>query len=100
MTASSVGFVRHRNQPHDNRDAFPIAWPRSAQHAGPRICIPMLGVRQKIAIGGSRIDASQHQHGTLEYFVMQANTNCGEILGTIDGPAWPRIGAGYGSCRR
>jgi hypothetical protein len=26
----------------------------------PRIRIPMLGIRQKIAIGRSRIDASQH----------------------------------------
>ena len=58
----------------------------------PRICIPMLGVRQKIAIGGSRIGASQHRHGTLEYFVMQANTNCGEILGTIDGARLPGRG--------
>jgi hypothetical protein len=32
----------------------------------PRISVPMLGIRQKIAIGGSRIDASQHRHGTLE----------------------------------
>jgi len=84
--------VRHRNQPHDNRDAFPIAWPRSAQHAGPRICIPMLDIRQKIAIGGSRIDASQHRRGTLEYFVMRATTNCKVILGTIDGARLPGRG--------
>src|SRR5208282_5721451 len=49
----------------------------------PRISVPMLGIRQKIAIGGSRIDASQHRHGTLEDFVMQANTNCRQILGSI-----------------
>ena|SRR5208283_4566270 len=47
----------------------------------PRISVAMLGIRQKIAIGGSRIDASQHRHGTLEDFVMQADPNCGQIRG-------------------
>src|SRR5450631_2960065 len=58
----------------------------------PRIGAPMLGIRQKMAIGGSRIDASQHRHGTLEDFVVQANTNCGQILGTIDGARFPSRG--------
>jgi hypothetical protein len=52
----------------------------------------MLGIRQKIAIGGSRIDASQHRRGTLEYFVMRATTNCKVILGTIDGARLPGRG--------
>ena len=52
----------------------------------------MLGIRQKIAIGGGRIDASQHRRGTLEYFVMRANTNCKVILGTIDGARLPGRG--------
>ena len=58
----------------------------------PRIRIPMLGIRQKIAIGRSRIDASQHRHGTLEDFVMQADTNCRQILGSIDGARLPGRG--------
>jgi hypothetical protein len=58
----------------------------------PRIRVPMLGIRQKIAIGRSRIDASQHRHGTLEDFVMQADTNCRQILGSIDGARLPGRG--------
>src|ERR1019366_8555965 len=55
----------------------------------PRIRVPVLGIRQKIAIGGSRIDASQHRHGTLKDFVMQSDTNCRQILGSIDGARLP-----------
>jgi len=40
----------------------------------------------------SRIDASQHRHGTLEDFVMQANTNCRQSLGSIDGARLPGSG--------
>ena len=45
MTASSVGFMRHQNQPHDNRDAFPIAWPRSVQHAGLRTLVGQFNIK-------------------------------------------------------
>jgi len=58
----------------------------------PAISVPMLGIRQKIAIGGSRIDASQHRRGTLEDFVMQADTNCRQILGSIDRTRLPGCG--------
>ena len=60
MTASSVGLMRHRNQPHDNRDAFPIAWSRSVQHADIGRCCD-LGTMHVGAIASERYSCKKER---------------------------------------